>query len=184
MIELAALRISRGAGDAGSLKRGSIRDGDMAVDPFEDCGVTVRDSIQLLAGREDFLRPERVIPSAALQPLAGRRCLRGALDAVDHLVERFASREVDGKLDTAGVAQMGVRIVDAGHGKGAAEIDELRLRPFRLQQRRICTCRGDDSIAYRDGADEVESALAEPHAGQDVAVVVDGIRRGGRRGER
>ena len=134
MIELAALRISRCARDAGSLQRGCIRDGDVAVDPLEDCRMAVRDRIQLLAGGQHLFRPERVIPPAALQPLAGRRGLRGALDAVQHLLERFASREVDRKLEAAGLAQMRVRVVDAGHGKGATEIDELRLRPFCLQQ--------------------------------------------------
>jgi len=79
---------------------------------------------------------------------------------------------------------MRVRVVDAGHGEGGAEIDELRLRPFRLQQRLICACRGDDSIAHRDGADEVELTLAKTHAGQDVAVVVDGIRSRRLRSER
>ncbi len=184
VIELAALGIGRSARDASRVKRRGVHDGDVAIDALEERRMSVRHGVELLPRGQRLLRPQCVVPAAALQPLAGGCGLCGALDAIEHLLQRFASREIDGELDAAGVAQMGMRIVDAGHGKGAAEIDEPRLRPFRLQQRLICTGRGDESIPHRDRADEVQLALAEAHAGQDVAVVVDGVRRPGLRSER
>ncbi len=79
---------------------------------------------------------------------------------------------------------MRVRIVDAGHGERAAKIDELRLRSLGLEQRLICARSSDDSIAHGNGADKVELALAQPHTGQNVAVIVDGVWRSGLCGER
>ena len=134
VIELTALGIGRCARDAGSFERRRIRDGNVTVDTLKDRRMTVRDSIELLARRQNLLRPNGVVPSAALQPLARRGNLRGTLDAIEHLLKRLASRQIDRELDAARLAQVRVRIVDAWHGEGAAEVDELRLRPLRLEQ--------------------------------------------------
>ena len=59
--------------------------------------------------------------------------LRGTLDAIEHLLKRLAAGQVDRELDAARLAQVRVRIY-AWHGKGAPEVDELRLRSLRLEQ--------------------------------------------------
>src|ERR1700735_3693881 len=79
---------------------------------------------------------------------------------------------------------MCVRIVDARHGEGAAEIDKLRIRSLGLEQGVVCARSGDDSSAHGNRVDEVELALAQPQAGKDVAVVVDCVRRRLLRSER
>ena len=134
MIEFAALRIRCSAGNPGCFERSRVRNSNVAVDTLKDRGMTVRVSIELLARRQDLLRPNGVVPSATLQPFARRGNLRGTLDAVEHLLKSLASRQVDRELDATRLAQVRVRIVDAWHGEGAAEVNELRLRPLCLEQ--------------------------------------------------
>ncbi len=144
----------------------------------------MRHRVKLLARRQNLLGPQRVVPSAALQPLAGRRSFGGVLNAVKHLLQRFAAREIDRELKAAGIAEMRVRIVEAGHHERVVQIDETRLRPFGLEQILIGAGGGDDSVAHGNCTHEIKLALAEPDAGQDVAVIVDGVRRGGLSSER
>ena len=46
-------------------------------------------------------------------------------DAVLHLGEGGDVVEVDGELVAAGVGHVGVGVVEAGHGEGAVEVDDL-----------------------------------------------------------
>ncbi len=46
-------------------------------------------------------------------------------DALLHLGEGGRAVEVDGELLLAGVGDVGVGVVEAGHGEGAVEVDDL-----------------------------------------------------------
>ena len=177
VVKLAAPRIGRGARDASGVKRGGVGDRDVAVDALEDRRMPVCHSVQLLSGRQHLLRPQGMVPPTALQPFACRRSFRGALNAVEHILQRFAAREIDRKLKSARIAEMCVRVVEAGHHKRPAKVHHLRLRPLGLEHIVVVAGRGDDAIAHGDGADEIKPTLAQPNAGQDVAVIVDGIGR-------
>src|SRR5689334_10091907 len=74
---------------------------------------------------------------------------------------------------------MGVGIVEARHHECVVEIDELCLRPFGTKHDFVGTGGSDQAVARGDGADEVELTLVESDAGEDMAVVVDGVGRCG-----
>ena len=80
-IDGSALRRLRFAGDARGCERGGVGDGDVAVDAIEKRGMIAGDFVEILARRQNFVRPERVIPVAAGEPVAGGRGFGGGLES-------------------------------------------------------------------------------------------------------
>ena len=70
MFEFATLGIRRFFRDASKFQRERIGDGDVAGDMSEKTGFLGADGVELLARREFLVGPERVIPSAASDPVA------------------------------------------------------------------------------------------------------------------
>ena len=118
-VDGSALRWLGFAGDAGGGERGGVGDGDVAVDAIEKRRVTAGDLVEILARGQRLLGPQRVIPVAAGEPVAGGRGLREGLDLGQHLGERLDAGEVDVELGAAGAAKMRVRVVEAGKDEGA-----------------------------------------------------------------
>ncbi len=103
-------------------------------------------------------------------------------DALLHLGERVDADEVDGELLAAGLADVGVGVVEAGHGEGALEVDDLRLRALEFEDVGV-GARGEDfSVGDGEGGDSGRGGggvvLAEVGSGEDVAVEEDGVGGG------
>src|SRR5438552_9516571 len=126
MFNLTTGRIGSGLVDFGALEGERIRDSYVAGNVGEDNGILRRDGIELLAIGEPLLRPERVVPAAAGDPLAFFVLRYGRGYALLHFLDGRYARQRDGKFIGSGAAKMHVRIVEAGHYKLAVEMDRLR----------------------------------------------------------
>ena len=123
--------------------------------------------------------PEGVVPSSALDPCAGFGGGDVDADALLHLGEGVDADEVDGELLAAGFADVGVGVVEAGHGEGAVEVDDLGLGAFEFQEVGVGAGGEDFSVGDGDGGDLGGGCggvvWAEVGAGEDVAVEEDGV---------
>ena len=132
-VDLAASRVGREGGDAGSLECRGVGDDDVAVGAIEDCGVTCCDLVDVLAGGKLFRLPLGMIPAGAKNP-SPWCSLRGVGgDPGLHIGERCGVIEVDREALLAGVRHVGVGVVEAGHDEGTVEVDDLGMRPFELE---------------------------------------------------
>ena len=139
--------------------------------------------VEVGAGGEFVVGPEGVVPSSALDPCAGFGGGDVGADALLHLGEGVDADEVDGELLAAGFADVGVGVVEAGHGEGAVEVDDLGLGAFEFQDGGVGACGEDFSVGDGDRGDFGWGCGgvvgAEVGAGEDVAVEVDGVWRRG-----
>ncbi len=123
-------------------------------------------------------------PPPRIQVPGLARAWRCSLGCALHVGERAGAVEVDGELLAAGLGDVGVGVVEAGHGEGAVEVDELGFGALELEEISasvpmammvpLATARA----VTRAGVAQV-SPGAEVGAGEDVAVEVDGIGGGG-----
>ncbi len=153
----------------------------MAVYAAEDGGVAVGYGVEVGAGGEGVVGPEGVVPSSALNPCAGFGGCDVGADALLHLGEGADADEVDGEPLAASFADVGVGVVEAGHGEGAVEVDDLGFRAFELEDGRVFACCDDFSFDDGQGGDFGWGGgwvvLAEVGAGEDVAVEIDDVGR-------
>ncbi len=88
--------------------------------------------------------------------------------------------EVDGELLAAGFADVGVGVVEAGHGEGSVEVDDLGLRAFEFEDFGVGAGGDDFSFGDGEGCDFGWGGggvvCAEVGAGEYVAVDEDGVR--------
>ena len=75
-INRSALRWLSLAGNAGRRQRGRVGDADVAVDPVEISRMAASDLVEFLTCRQHLLRPQRMVPVPAGEPVAGGR-IRG-----------------------------------------------------------------------------------------------------------
>ncbi len=136
-------------GDAGGLERRAVGDSDVPVHPIEDCRMGARDRVDVRPCRRLLLSPKRVVPTTAYNPFARVRGLGTGGDPLLHLVQRFASHQVDVQFFKSAGAKMDVGIVEARHHEMATEVDHLGLRPFKLLYLFVRSHRND--LAAGDG---------------------------------
>ena len=132
-VNLPALRIAAGQGDAAQLQRPRIGHGDVPVDAHQKYRMSRRHFIQIPAGGRHLHRPQRFVPARTQNPVAGLRCFHFLL----HHRSRSSSSDFTPVKSTlsfvrSGIVEMQVRVVEAGHYEMSAEVDHLRLRPFQL----------------------------------------------------
>jgi len=89
--------------------------------------VAAGDFIEVPAGRGHFDRPECFVPTGAGDPFAGLGFGNFFRNALAEFIQRFHAREIDTELGGAGVIDVQVRVVKAGHDKVGAEVDDLSL---------------------------------------------------------
>ena len=131
------------------------------------------------AGGELLVGPHGVVPASALEPWPGGERWRRSRGCALHLGEGWDVVEVDGELVAAGVGDVGVGVVETGHGEGAVEVDDFCLWGFEFQDVGVGSGGQDFSVGCGDGGDVGRGGagvrLAEVGAGEDVAVDVDGV---------
>ncbi len=93
-------------------------------------------------------------------------------DALLHLGQRLHADEIDLQHLPAAVGEMQVRIVEAGHDKVSAEIDDLRV--FALQLANVVVRADGDDAAV---ADRHRLGSSGHRFGVDVAVEEDNVGR-------
>ena len=127
-VDVTAEGIGCGGVDARGFECGGVGDGDVAVDAIEKGGVGAGDGVEVLTRGQSFRRPLGVVPTAAEDPCV--RVVEGFSvggDAGLHFGERGDAVEVGGEALQAGVGDVGVGVVEAGHGEGAVEVDLVCL---------------------------------------------------------
>ncbi len=169
-------------GQAGGLERGGVGDRDVAVDAVEERRVIAGDGVKVLAGRQRFGGPERVIPAAAQDPLSGLRCGDISPDASLHLGQRTHPDQVHGQPLLPGLGHVGVGVVEARHRERAVQVDHAGLRPPEREHGGVVTHGDDPAVTDREGGNvtwvRVTVAGPQPRSGEDVAMYEDGV--GGR----
>ena len=79
----------------------------------------------------------------------------------------------------AGVGDVGVGVVEAGHGEGAVEVDLVCLGGGALEDVGVGAGEDDAVAGDAEGLDALRCGVVvdgvEADAGEDVAVVVDGV---------
>ena len=108
------------AGDAGGGQRSRVGDGDVSVDPVKKSRMARRNFVEILAGGQGLLRPKRVIPVAAREPVPGGCGIGEALDFNEHRRQGFNAGQVHVELGSAGASQVGVSVIEAGEDEGLA----------------------------------------------------------------
>ncbi len=129
-VDLCAGGIGGVGGDVGGGEGGGVGEGHVAVDAGEDGWVVSGDLVDVGAGGKLVAGPEGVVPAAAEEPVAVSGGGGVVADAVLHLGEGVDAFEVDGELFAAGVGDVGVGVVEAGHGEGVVQVDDSGLWAF------------------------------------------------------
>ncbi len=181
VVDLAAHGIWCADVDVGDSECGAVGDRDVAVGALEKCGMVSGNGVEILACGEGPGGPFGLVPTAADDPCAGRegRCVGTNLG--EHRGERGYVVEIDGKALLAGKGDVGVRVVEAGHGEGAVEVDAGGVGVFEREDLLIGA--GGDDRAGSDGDSGYAGGSCgrvagfEARAGEDVAVEEDGVRR-------
>src|SRR3984885_15173557 len=128
-----------------------------------------------------FVGPDGVVPASALEPGAGFCGVGVGFDALLHLGEGFCVVEVDGEFLLAGGGDVGVGDVEAGHGEGAVQVDDLCLGSLCFEHVGVGACGQDFAVGDGEGGylcrGEGGVVGAEVSAGKDVAVDIDGVGR-------
>ncbi len=179
-IDVAAEGIGCGGVDASGFECGGVGHSDVAVDAFEECRVSARDGVEILSRGQSFCGPLGVVPAAAEDPcMRIVESLRVGGDARLHLGERRDAVEVGCKALQAGVGDVRVGVVEAGHREGAVEVDLLRFGRGALQDFVAGAGEYDAVTGDADGLHSLRCGVVldrvQADAGEDVAVVVDGV---------
>ena len=167
-IDLASGRIGYLGKHSRCLQRGGIGYRDVAVDAREHGRMIAGYRIDVLARRQLSARPERVVPSAADDPIAGRNGLGIFGDALPHLGQRLHADKIHLQHLAPAVRQMHMRVVEAGHDEVPAQINHLRMVPLQLADIVVGTD-GDDAAC----ADRYCLRARRNRFGVDVAVDED-----------
>jgi hypothetical protein len=105
--------------------------------------------VNVLAARQLSVRPQRLVPAAAHEPLAGSGSLGAGRDVLLHPLKRPGAAQIDAEQFQPRMFQMNVGIVEARHHKVAAEINNVRagaLQPADL----VVRANGKNAaVAYR-----------------------------------
>src|ERR1039458_1089246 len=118
-IDGAALRSLCLTGDSGCRQRGRVGNRNMSIDAIEKSRMSSRDFVEILARRQNLLRPQRVIPIATRKPMTPGRRICKCLDAGEHIGERLHAGEIDIEFGLASAAQMRVSVVESRKDNGA-----------------------------------------------------------------
>ena len=128
-----------------------------------------------------MVRPKGLVPAAAHDPLARASVGHVAADTVLHFGERARTDQVDRELLLARLGHVGVRVVEAGHGEGASEVDDHRVRACQRQDVGILAYVCDRSPTDGKGRDAtgrwIGVVLLQFNASEDIAVNKNGIGR-------
>ena len=129
-VDLATLGIFRREVDDGQLQGKRVGDADMSIDSAEVNRMVVAGIVDIPARGQGLDRPERLVPALANQPFAGRSDSRFGAEPFAEFLNRLDADHVDGQFLEPGAGQVHVGVVESGHDKVPAEIDNLRFRPF------------------------------------------------------
>ncbi len=138
------------------------------------------DPIEVLASWKNLLRPERVIPIAAGQPVPGWSFFGCVLNLFEHRGQRFYAVKIDVQLGAPSAAQVNMRIVEAGkdEGPGIPGID-VTQDGFRTGEACDFLCgsnRDDSSAADGHGLHDFGLVLCQSCTGVDGGVEEDRFR--------
>jgi hypothetical protein len=90
--------------------------------------------------------------------------------------------EVDREALLAGLRHVCVRVVEAGHGEGAVEVDDLCLGALQGEDGGVVSGRDDAALVNGEGVDAGGRRRlvggAKVRAGEDFAVEEEGVGRG------
>jgi hypothetical protein len=150
-LDFAARGIFRLPGNSGELKRQRIRHGDVTGDMRQQYGILRGDGIQIPPRRKFLFRPERVIPSAAGDPLALFVLRDGPGKAFLQLRNGGRSVQADGQPILAGAAEMHVCIVEAGHHEAPLQIHGARAFVRQCGDLRVIANRENLLAAHEHG---------------------------------
>src|SRR5271157_1331138 len=167
-INLAAFRSFGLRGHSRRGQRRAVGDGDVAVDANENRRMPVRHHVDVLAGGKYLSRPQRVVPTAAQDPLSGWRLIDSQADAVLHVQQVRGTGEIDLKMTHPRGSQVYVGVVESRHHKMSAQVDDLSLTAFELANFVVGTDGHDASVAHCNGLRTRRSRL-----GVDVSVDED-----------
>ena len=149
MIDLAAFRSLRLRCNSSRFQRRGVGYGDVSIHPDEHCRMRAAHRVNVLAGRQLSVRPQRLVPATAHEPLAGSGSLGAGRDALLHLLERPGAAQIDAEQLQARMFQMNVGIVEARHHEVAAEIDNLRVGALQLADIVVRPHGENAAVAYR-----------------------------------
>ncbi len=131
-IDFAAFRILAGNRDAGQLQRPGVSDGDVSIHALQKDGMVGGDFIDVPAAGEFFHRPQSFVPASADNPFAGSGALHSVANAVAKFGQGFYAAQFHGQAPKARVGQVHVSIVESGHYKVPAQIDDRGRRSLQL----------------------------------------------------
>ena len=115
----------RVAGDAGGLQRRRVGEALVPVEPVDPDGIIRRDGIDPVVPGERRAAPQRVVPVAAEDPIAGPEPGGVCLDAAHELLRGRGVAQVDrGELEPA-PDEMGVAVREARRHETATGVDHL-----------------------------------------------------------
>src|ERR1035437_9270532 len=149
VIDLAAFRSLRLRGNSSRFQRRCVGYGDVSIPPDEHSRMPAAHRVDILAGRQLSVGPQRLVPAAANEPLAGRGSLGAGRDALLHLLQRARAPQIHAKGLQARMFQMNVGIVESWHYKVATKVDNLRVGALQLADSIIRPDCENAAIAYR-----------------------------------
>src|SRR5713226_4663936 len=91
------------------------------------------DLVDIPAAGQFFYWPQRVVPASAHDPFTRLGGFHPRAYAVTELGQRLHAHQVHGQAFETSVGQMEMRVVESGHHEVSAQIDDLGLRPFQLE---------------------------------------------------
>src|SRR5262249_2281051 len=83
------------------------------------------DCVQVLAAWQPLVTPQRVVPAATDNPFACTGSFRAVRNALLHLLQRFGAGQINIELLKPTRGQVSVGVIEAGHDKVPAQIDDL-----------------------------------------------------------
>src|SRR5437016_7243015 len=156
MIDLSPRRIGTLRSDAHGFQRCRVGYGNMSVHPHKNCRMITGVRIDVLAARQLLFSPFGVVPASTDQPFARTSSLGAGGDALLHLLQGLSPNQVDVELLEAARGQMRMSIIESGHDKMPAQIDDLGLCAFELLHF-LVRARGND--LSRGNSNGLDSSL-------------------------
>ena len=103
------------------------------------------DGIEVCLDWRFLFCPQRVVPAASHNPFTRCGSFYARRDALLHVVKRLAAYKINIQLFKAARAEMHVSIIEAGHHKVAAKIDDLGFWALELLNFIVCAGSADFS---------------------------------------
>ena len=160
--DASAGRILRRRGHAGRAHRGGVGENRVTVDALEHDGIVRRDARQRVVRRKARVSPFVLIPAATDHPPIRRNVFDARGDARDDRLVRARVGDVEVGEERPEPEQVRVRVDHAGDDRLAAGVEHARGRAFQEQR-----------LTFR--TDELHSAVAHGHRGDERMRVVDGV---------